>query len=172
MILTDEKMVLTMIYLASPVEQCPSIDGYVASRSTFVSYVWKCCRVCIVYHMIAVSCDWALIAAGFTFQERCFQVTQTTDSCLLPLIYVPWERRIVPFCCGIAHILSSMWCNGCIRVLLLQATISVVSFVMWCDSSEKKICVYISDLLLVCFTLIISAMCNNSPILIMDQREY
>ncbi|XP_051185258.1 uncharacterized protein [Lolium perenne] len=56
--------------------------------------------------------------------ERYFQVTQTTDSCLLPLIYLLWDLRIVPFCCGIGHILSSMWCNSCIRVLLLQATIS------------------------------------------------
>ncbi|XP_047088441.1 uncharacterized protein LOC124700338 isoform X2 [Lolium rigidum] len=56
--------------------------------------------------------------------ERCFQVTQTTDSCLLPLICVSWDMRIVPFCCGIGHMNQAsgamVVCN-CFCFMLLSA---------------------------------------------------
>jgi hypothetical protein len=145
-------MVLTMIYLASPVEQCLLLMDML-HLTTFLAYVWKCCWVCIVYHMIAISCDWALIAAGFTFQERCFQVTQTTDSCLLPLIYKPlivvcfllstyrgiWglcpfvvvlDMRIKPL---VQWLYASAFASCCYQLLSFA-----VCFVMWCASPENR----------------------------------
>jgi hypothetical protein len=73
---------------------CTNFSFTLGIHAEFESMI-NCRWVCIVYHLIVPSCDLALIVVWFSFHECCIQVPQTTDICLLHVIYLMLDLRIV-----------------------------------------------------------------------------